>query len=41
MTLAAKLDVVPAIFTAPHTFGRDLKLNVHVHLFHNSYLLTS
>ena len=25
MTLASKLDVVPAIFTALHTFGRDLK----------------
>ena len=23
MTLASKLDVVPAIFTALHTFGRD------------------
>ena len=32
MTLASKLDVVPAIFTALHTFGRDLKRNVHVHL---------
>ena len=32
MTLARKLDVVPAIFTALHTFGRDLKRNVHVHL---------
>ena len=32
MTLARKLDVVPAIFTALHTFGRDLKHNVHVHL---------
>ena len=28
MTLARKLDVVPAIFTALHTFGRDLKRNV-------------
>ena len=32
MILASKLDVVPAIFTALHTFGRDLKRNVHVHL---------
>ena len=32
MTLASKLNVVPAIFTALHTFGRDLKRNVHVHL---------
>ena len=32
ITLAAKLNVVPAIFTALHTFGRDLKRNVHVHL---------
>lgn len=32
MTLASKLDVVPAIFTALLTFGRDLKRNVHVHL---------
>ena len=32
MILVSKLDVVPAIFTALHTFGRDLKRNVHVHL---------
>lgn len=32
LTIASKLDVVPAVFTALHTFGRDLKRNVHVHL---------
>lgn len=32
LTIAGKLDVVPAIFTALHTFGRDLKRNIHVHL---------
>ena len=32
MTLARTLDVVPTIFTALHTFGRDLKRNVHFHL---------
>jgi hypothetical protein len=31
-TLADKIDVTPAIFTAIHTFGRDLKRNVHIHL---------
>ena len=30
--IADKKDVTPAIFTALHTFGRDLKRNVHVHL---------
>jgi len=29
---AAKKGVSPGIFTALHTFGRDLKWNVHVHL---------
>jgi hypothetical protein len=32
LTIADKLNVVPAVFTALHTFGRDLKQNVHVHL---------
>ena len=32
IALASKLNVVPTIFTALHTFGRDLKRNVHVHL---------
>jgi len=32
ITIAGKFDVVPAVFTALHTFGRDLKRNVHVHL---------
>ena len=32
LTIAAKFDVVPAIFTAIHTFGRDLKRNIHIHL---------
>ena len=31
-TMAKKKDVLPGIFTALHTFGRDLKWNVHVHL---------
>ena len=30
--LAAKKGVVVGIFTALHTFGRDLKRNVHIHL---------
>ena len=30
--VAARKDVLPAIFTALHSFGRDLKWNVHVHL---------
>ena len=30
--LAAKKNIVVGIFTALHTFGRDLKRNVHVHL---------
>lgn len=29
---AAKKGILPGIFTALHTFGRDLKWNVHVHL---------
>jgi hypothetical protein len=29
---AAKRGILPGIFTALHTFGRDLKWNVHVHL---------
>lgn len=29
---AKKMGVIPGIFTALHTFGRDLKWNVHVHL---------
>ncbi len=32
MTLAAKKGITPGIFIALHTFGRDLKRNVHVHL---------
>lgn len=31
-TLASKKGVVPGIFIAIHTFGRDLKRNVHIHL---------
>ena len=30
--LAAKKNIIVGIFTALHTFGRDLKRNVHVHL---------
>jgi hypothetical protein len=30
--IANKKNVTPGIFTAIHTFGRDLKRNVHVHL---------
>ncbi len=30
--LAKKQGVLPGIFTAIHTFGRDLKHNVHIHL---------
>jgi hypothetical protein len=29
---AARRGILPGIFTALHTFGRDLKWNVHVHL---------
>lgn len=32
MKLSRKKGVLPGIFTALHTFGRDLKWNVHVHL---------
>ncbi len=32
MKLSGKKGVLPGIFTALHTFGRDLKWNVHVHL---------
>lgn len=32
MTLAKKKGVIPAIFIAIHTFGRDLKRNIHIHL---------
>lgn len=31
-SFAAKRGILPGIFTALHTFGRDLKWNVHVHL---------
>ena len=30
--IAAKKKLVVGIFTALHTFGRDLKRNVHIHL---------
>jgi hypothetical protein len=30
--VAAKKERLPGIFTALHTFGRDLKWNVHIHL---------
>lgn len=30
--IAAKKNIVVGIFTALHTFGRDLKRNVHIHL---------
>ncbi|MFT0173889.1 transposase [Paraburkholderia mimosarum] len=29
---AARKGILPGIFTALHTFGRDLQWNVHVHL---------
>lgn len=32
MDIAAKKGVLPGIFIALHTFGRDLKRNVHIHL---------
>jgi hypothetical protein len=32
LKVAQQKNVVPGIFTALHTFGRDLKYNVHVHL---------
>lgn len=32
MGLAKKKGVKPAVFTAMHTFGRDLKWHVHIHL---------
>jgi len=31
-TIADKKKIKPGIFMAIHTFGRDLKRNVHVHL---------
>lgn len=31
-TIAAKKGITPGIFVAIHTFGRDLKRNVHIHL---------
>lgn len=31
-TLAANKNLIPGIFAVIHTFGRDLKKNVHVHL---------
>jgi len=31
-TLAANKKLIPGIFAVIHTFGRDLKKNVHVHL---------
>lgn len=31
-TLAGKKNLIPGIFIAIHTFGRDLKRNVHIHL---------
>jgi len=31
-TIADKKKIIPAIFIAIHTFGRDLKRNVHIHL---------
>ena len=32
MTIAKKKKILPGIFIAIHTFGRDLKRNVHIHL---------
>ena len=32
LKVARKKGILPGIFTALHTFGRDLKWNVHVHL---------
>ncbi len=31
-TLARKKNVIPGIFSVLHTFGRDLKMNVHFHV---------
>jgi hypothetical protein len=31
--IAKKKKVTPGIFIAIHAFGRDLKRNVHIHLF--------
>ncbi len=31
-TIAGKKNITPGIFIAIHTFGRDLKCNVHIHL---------
>jgi hypothetical protein len=31
-SIAKKKNIIPGIFIAIHTFGRDLKRNVHVHL---------
>lgn len=31
-TIAYQKGVIPGIFIAIHTFGRDLKRNVHIHL---------
>jgi hypothetical protein len=31
-TMAKKKNIIPGIFIAIHTFGRDLKRNVHIHL---------
>lgn len=32
LKIAKKEGVTPAIFIAIHTFGRDLKRNIHIHL---------
>lgn len=32
LSVAQQKDITPGLFTALHTFGRDLKRNVHVHL---------
>ncbi len=32
LTIVKKKQRLPGIFTALHTFGRDLKRNVHIHL---------
>jgi len=32
LTLSKKKGILPAIFAAIHTFGRDLKKNVHMHI---------
>lgn len=39
-TIADKKKVIPGVFIAIHTFGRDLKRNVHIHLSTTLYGLS-